>query len=228
MTVERDVEDCYKAEYMRRFEGRGIRRRDLVDHAVRPVCGAAQYRRRPCARRRFRKTRLRSSRAWRCRDILSGREWRLGGVMRVRVAGVDVSLGQCGFRSGTGTVAEGAGASGPAGPAGVRQTAVPAGALRAREKRCRGGCSPDASGCHTGGLGPHMLWRGEENDPGTDHRSVRGADERDRRSAGSIKAKAAAAAALGSAVRGRISGRGEFGWQGTRAFPSRLITPRRL
>ena len=31
------------------------------------------------------------------RDILSGREWRLGGVMRVRVAGVDVSQGNVDF-----------------------------------------------------------------------------------------------------------------------------------
>ena len=50
-----------------------------------------------------------------------------------------------------------------------------------------------------------MLWRGEENDPGTDHRSVRGADERDRRSAGSIKAKRPLLRALGSAVCGAAS-----------------------
>ncbi|MTS79744.1 hypothetical protein GMD55_18415 [Ruthenibacterium lactatiformans] len=41
----------------------------------------------------------------------------------------------------------------PGGPrrAGGRQP-YPPGLLRAREKRCRGGCSPGVSGCHTGGL----------------------------------------------------------------------------
>lgn len=117
------------------LRGRGIRRRDLVDHAVRPVCGAAQYRRRPCARAGAFGKRAYAHRGRGAAEY-SVRPGMAAGRRHARACGGRGCLsGQCGFRSGTGTVAEGAGASGPAGPGG-----------RAADSRTRRGfCAPGKS-----------------------------------------------------------------------------------
>ena len=97
MTVERDVEDCYKAEYMRRFEG------EEFDGVISSVTQFGLYVELPNTVEGLVRAQALSENALTLtegvalRDILSGREWRLGGVMRVRVAGVDVSQGNVDF-----------------------------------------------------------------------------------------------------------------------------------
>lgn len=101
MQLERDAEDCYKAEYMRRFIGDAedgvregvisavtsfgayvelpntveglVRAAALSDHPLTLTEGLALY------------------------DAQTGQSWRIGDVMRVRVAAVDVSCGQIDF-----------------------------------------------------------------------------------------------------------------------------------
>ena len=97
MTVERDVEDCYKAEYMRRFEG------EEFDGVISSITQFGLYVELPNTVEGLVRAQALSENALTLtegvalRDILSGREWRLGGVMRVRVAGVDVSQGNVDF-----------------------------------------------------------------------------------------------------------------------------------
>ena len=97
MTAERDVEDCYKAEYMRRFEG------EEFDGVISSVTQFGLYVELPNTVEGLVRAQALSENALTLiegvalRDILSGREWRLGGVMRVRVAGVDVSQGNVDF-----------------------------------------------------------------------------------------------------------------------------------
>ena len=97
MTVERDVEDCYKAEYMRRFEG------EEFDGVISSVTQFGLYVELPNTVEGLVRAQALSENALTLtegvalRDILSGREWRLGDVMRVRVAGVDVSQGNVDF-----------------------------------------------------------------------------------------------------------------------------------
>ena len=97
MTVERDVEDCYKAEYMRRFEG------EEFDGVISSITQFGLYVELPNTVEGLVRAQALSENALTLtegvalRDILSGREWRLGDVMRVRVAGVDVSQGNVDF-----------------------------------------------------------------------------------------------------------------------------------
>ena len=101
MQLERDAEDCYKAEYMRRFAGDAgnriwegvissvtsfgayvellntveglVRAAQLSDHPLTLTEGCALY------------------------DAQTGQSWRIGDAIRVRAAAVDVSCGQVDF-----------------------------------------------------------------------------------------------------------------------------------
>ena len=132
------------------LRGRGIRRRDFVDHASSACMLAAQYRRRPCARAGAFGKRAYAHRG-RGAAGYSVRPGMAAGRRHARACGGRGCLsGNVDFVPGTGTVAEGAGASGPAGPVGAADNRTRQGF--ARPKKAAAAAAPDASGCHTRGL----------------------------------------------------------------------------